>query len=899
MSKDNTLYFLNDLYNDTVISDMIGEFRNRLFNDILVGKDNIQNSTITNGDVYDLDQDSNINLRYGMPEDSYRLHLNCNILPFYSENQFLKKYEYGTPISFDEIMQNNAIFSRALYFFIGDTFIRDIKIVIERQESIIFIPSSNLLKIEDIEDLISESNVWSIMLIQKTDYYEAYMSRTSLIDGNKIYVSKLSVGKTFNSPNKNNSWTAYLTNSVSSPNLMSATNVVMQHDDYGEYFELSDEFKAYIYNFTGSIKCLIVNNPNCSGNGIYINSDEVSPIFHIPYKENPISIRNLKVWKYDSTTKRKLHPFEPLVIITHPNIYDFSNMYTVEYFIKLFEKSKSLVVSSNKEIIITRDEVESETFDLYIEWDEPTEDISNFDYYYKDYVECKGERFLQLREENALPKDIQKYSPLPFMEYTPAEYMKSAEFGDYRAWRIVKIKELLNDNPKQYEQIFNRLFIKNRKFVSKTYTITDSEHIYSRSIMDNKLHCGEDSELYVIFNEPQSYIDVYNASCRNTPCSIYFNGIRKPYTYKMNFGSRLYVYFPVSYIQNNEDIHIDIEIDSHDIEKGSIQISSTESESMIESNQRLSNNSTSNLILFDIKTNKIIQIEKFDLQLMVDKLQLKFNGVDRDNSITFKCEEVYLYDSDVLLFVPDGFDRFVLYSRIKENVKVDSGRYEKKIDLSDLTFSTTDESLCGDTVIGVASTNFYKVYTTLVTQEYLATNGHEFKITNFMGSHSIYSMFHVFYNGKLVSPEDFTTTMADGYGATVKIDIPSITESGRVDIEYLGYDERLVYSGLLRDIMENDIVYLKDYLKTPFSNINTKIFIDGYRVGENCIIQLGQSDMLMFEGLPHDITEDSKIVIYQQKYDDDPFGFKNSNRYLADITKDDEEFRTFMKEKYI
>lgn len=901
MSKNtNTLYFLNDLYNDTVISDMTGEFRNKLFNDILTGKDYIQNSTITNGDICNLDQNSSINMMYGMPVDSYRLHLNCNILPFYSESQFLKKYEYGKPISFDEIMQDNAIFSRAIYFFIGNSFIRDIRIVIERQESILFIPPSNLLRVEDIEDLVAQSTIWSIIINQKTDYYEAYMPRTSLISDNKIYVSNLSVGKVFNTPNKNNTWTAYFTNNTTSANMMSATNVVMQNDTNGVYFELSDEFKSYIYNFTGNIKCLIVNNPSCSGTGIYINKENTSPIFHIPYKENPISIRNLRIWKYDATTKRKLHPFQPMVTITHPNIYDFSNMYSSDYLVRLFEKSRKLIITSNKEVIITKDKVTTDGFDLYIEWDEPVGDVSDFDYYYKDFVECKGERFLQLREENTLPADIQTYKPLSFMDYTPSAYMESNEFGDFRAWRIVKLEELLNDNPKQYEQLFESLFIKNRKFVAKTYTISDSEHIYNRSIMDNKLHCGDDSELYVKFNEPHSYIDIYNASCKNTPCSLYFDGIRKPYSYKLSFGSRLYIYFPVSYIKNGEDIHIDLEIESSDIEKGSIYFTDVNTDNKIESSDSFSNKSTSSLVFFNIRTRELIQIEELNLQLLVDKLKLNFNGVDKDLSTSFKSENVYLYDSEYALFIPIDFDMFVLaMSAGKENIDLVSGSYEKKINLSDITFSTSNEELCRGLSIGVCTTNFYKVYTTIVTQEYLDEKGSSFIIPKFVGSHSEYNLFHVFYNGKLLSPNEFSIQMDDMYECDIIVYIPCVTEAGRVDIEYLGYNERLVYSGLLSDIMEEDIVYLRDYLEVPYSNINTKIFIDGYRIGENCIVQLGQNDMIMFQGLPHDITDESKIVIYQQKYDDDPFRFRSSNRYLSDIAKEDEEFRTFIKEKYV
>ena len=80
----------------------------------------------------------------------------------------------------------------------------------------------------------------------------------------------------------------------------------------------------------------------------------------------------------------------------------------------------------------------------------------------------------------------------------------------------------------------------------------------------------------------------------------------------------------------------------------------------------------------------------------------------------------------------------------------------------------------------------------------------------------------------------------------------------------------------------------------------TEFVIDDISLNDDIVIKTSfydsdMKDLIIRSAIKDHVTN----LIYQQKYDDDPFGFKKSNRYLADITKDDEEFRTFMKEKYI
>jgi hypothetical protein len=97
--NDYDSYFFNNLYNDELIGDKLAAFQNRLYNNILSGKEWIQNNRIINGDLDDVKIDQALNKEFNMPEGTYSLHLNTNIIPFYSEKAFFDKHKYGEVIS--------------------------------------------------------------------------------------------------------------------------------------------------------------------------------------------------------------------------------------------------------------------------------------------------------------------------------------------------------------------------------------------------------------------------------------------------------------------------------------------------------------------------------------------------------------------------------------------------------------------------------------------------------------------------------------------------------------------------------------------------------------------------------------------------------------------------------
>lgn len=330
--NDFDTYFFNDLYSDDLITNKFASFQNRLYHSILRGKGAIQHNKVLNGPITDIIMDETLNLAHGMPARSYSVHLNENIVPYYSEERFAHEYGYENPISLLTLLDDTVVFSKHMYFFINGYFINNIQIHIGKNDCTIFIPTSDdsntHMNRSQLDEIIAEGTIWSLFFSTKSDFYAGYTSRLKLFTGTKIYTSNLKRYKAYNRLVKRNAWTMYITAKQNSTDIMVGTSVTMGVDNIGEYFEMSQEFYDYIYDKSINFRCLIVNEPDSTGNGIYINTDDTRPIFTIPFERNPIPVENLIIWKYDHVNGIKQMPLAGYrdVKLTYPNIYDFTDI---------------------------------------------------------------------------------------------------------------------------------------------------------------------------------------------------------------------------------------------------------------------------------------------------------------------------------------------------------------------------------------------------------------------------------------------------------------------------------------------------------------------------------------------------------------------------------------------
>ena len=522
--NDYELYFLNNLYEDSIVNECISEFKNQLYNVILDNKKNAQQNIITSGSLSEFKIDASLNTTYKMPAYSYSMVLPYSLSPYYSEKEFFTFYGYDVPVSSVDIMKNAAVFNKSFHLFIDKYYIYDVKLVFKRHECILFIPNTSNSPTDYIENILTTSNSgqWSILWKSKSDYYDTYTTRSNLFDGTKIPVSTFSYHRIFNKE-KSNHWSIHVS-CGSTINVMLSSTATYVEDESGDYFQVSEEFRNHIYSLTTTMRCVIVNDCDCNGSGIYAESLSTLPIFQIPYKKNPIPCENIIVWEYDVNNDVKMRPILSNISLTYPNIYDFTQM--------------------------------TLNGDIYIEWLEQTADILQFNDYIGDYIECYKDTFTSMILNKTAHQKILEYLPLN-INLTSENYLVSEYKGDNRAWRLDKLIQILKDNPNRYDTFFNHMCNYSKEFNAISYTYEGKPEIYERSITDNGIHCNNASELIVLFNEPHTYIHVYNSDCLPRYCNLFINGVESKITYIMTFGSNMYIYFPCSYIENHEDIHIE------------------------------------------------------------------------------------------------------------------------------------------------------------------------------------------------------------------------------------------------------------------------------------------------------------------------------------------------------
>lgn len=889
--NDYELYFLNNMYSDELIFDMVASFRNRLYYDILAGKGSIQNNRIDSGPLNDFTIDNSLNYQYGIEPDSFSIQLNSPIVPFYSDKRFTDKHEYGKVISSMEILTDHEIFSKSLYLFVQDYFVYDFQIVIEKDFFILFIPVNihGMSKKKLMEIMSTKDSVWTLLASSKSDYYYTYMNRASLFSDDKIYISSLTEHHKYGKPVKNNAWTLYVSKEEDALNFMVGTHVSLEEDDNKKpFFRVPLEFKQFAYQNTRAMKCLIVNEPECTGTGIYVNSNTTEPIFQIPFKKNPIPIRNLIVWKYDNNTKQKCHPLVPNIEHKYPNIYDFTKM-----------------VSNH---------------DLYIEWIEPMGDASAYDSYIQDYIDCYGPNYSSMIKNSTANSYISKYRPVKDIDISSENYFTSKYRGDYRAWKLDKIVRLMKDNPHRYEEFYHRMYYTSRKMVKKSYTYERYPHIYERSVMDNGMHCNSANERIVHFTEPQAYIKVYNSSCIDRYCALYINGVRKTFTYNMTYGSDMYIYFPTSYIENHETIQIDIGLDNNiPIDDIWFKLDKEGEVYRFKDSNFLDTHCISDLIFYDHETLEIIPMNNFSLSMAIKKDEIQFSGMETFDVFAHLDTEEELFDNRPSLVVPTNADYIVLNQTAFDQPITDYSLH-KEIDLQSLSLTLKNSSHYMK-YLHIATTNFYQLYTYYIdtaklledervlyengilqvntnSTEYVVVQGFPIPFPYFKGKHDS-ERFRVYVNGLLQSPSRYIITFSNLYDDAVTLVGISLPD-GKAIVEYLGFDEELIYDGPIENLKKthDDIIYMDDFLTTPFDLEVYRIFVDGYRITNDQIKILGQNTMIMIKDPDHPITITSNIMIYKQVVDRDPYEYTVEHNFLTYVMMEDPTFRSYIIDKY-
>lgn len=907
--NDFNRYFFNNLYDDKLIQEKQTDFQNRLYRTILDGKEWIQNNRIINGHIEYIEVNQDLNLKLGVPLNTYSLQLTENIIPFYSEKLFFEKYGFGNVISSLDILRDTSVFSKTFYFFVNNYLIYDTKIVFWKDRcTILIIPESDErrsnLSAKDFEELLLEQDAdcWTIMLGTKADFFiSPLMERTRLIKDGKIRIEKFNERKVFNKPVTNNYWTMYITGRFNSYNAMIAVNTTLEEDKQGQFFAVPMEFLKFL-SIKGSVhRVLVVNEPECGGTGIYVDSEGTQPIFQIPFKKNPIPKRNLLIWAYDAEKKRKLHPIEASVDLYYPNIYDFTEMIDEAYCQTLYTKSRKLVKDASiRNIVFNFYTKGDKQYDLYIEWIEPMEDCSAYDSYIQDYMEAHRLEWANMIYNNDLPPYICDFHPILTDPHVSAlDYFKSDFYGDYRAWKLDNLVRLMLDNPKRYDELYHMIYYKAKMYITRTYNYNSEPHIYTkRNIMDNKEHCESYEEVLMLFDEPQTYLQIYDYHDITKPVSLFFNGLFHKKTYSLKYGSSMFIYFDKALIENKETIQLDIELVDEDIYSKPFNFPSFDSKVDLGELGFPRKVSLSNIIFIDEDGNYLPK-EDFKYEGKVDISEIEYIGGNETDFLSHASGDLVLYDKDEDLYVPTEHDYVVLKTYTKR-FEIDDPEAVKNIDPSELVISLKPGNsfqYLGKT-FRVVTTDFFESKEIQFSPEYIREHGYTYEYPNFKGNPSK-GRFRIYLNGYRLNPLDFEVEFSKYNQSAFFTFVPELV-TGVLTIQYCGWDEIVLYNGKIGDLRRtwDEILYLKDVLLTPFDTIAHKIFIDGVRISDDQIHIVGDGNMLMIKETYYEFSDNSTMVIYQQKNDDDPYEYNGNVPFLTNVAIDDENFREYLIQKY-
>ena len=897
---DYDRYFFNDLYDDELIRNKVHDWQTRLYSDILDGKAWYQNNRVINGDSFDFKVDDTLNLLHGFAVGTYSLSLTVSIVPFYSELEFFRKYGYGETISTMDIMKDNKVFNKNIFFYINGYLVHDAKIKIWRDYSLIFVEPSTEYDKDELDDILHDNNgddTWTLYFTTKSDYYLTTKSRAMLFDGNKVYLSNFTESRKYNKPLKYNSWNMYVSTG-SSYNLMTATSTKLEEDEKGEYFIISDEFKTLIKERAATLRCLVVNEPECTGQGTYINTEDSQAIFQIPFEKNPIPQRNLVIWEYDHETGRKMHPLVPSVKMYYPNIYDFEEMMQQAYLVYLYTSSQQLVRDKDGvPIVFGSSKVDPPVYDLYVEWIEPMDDASAYDSYIQDYIDCYKEDYASMRVYDELPEPIKSFSVLDGFGGTPFEYFSSEYKGDFRAWRLSKIREILKDNPKRYDVLFDRLFYKAKKYINKSYSIDSTPEVYERSVMSTREFCHEAQDILVNFKEPHSYILVYYYQGEKRPVFLWFNGKYTRPTTVLKYGTDLYAFFPTSLLEDNPVIEMEVELIDEPIVTKTFGFSRLNSTYDLEKCELHRNIALDNFIVTSASDDSYVNKDYFAFKVQIHRKQIEYIGSDKVDWIDEVYDYEALYDNSEELIIPSDFDFIMLgSSEISVQLSPSAGNCQKRINPDNVLIMPAKPDGAITTILNkrfhIHSTDFYTQRIFNVTDEYLTT----YEFSDFKGSPSK-KYFMIFASGIYVNPEDYTIDF-NGYNQTAVFTFRDnkYNAGTTMEILYMGYATEVLYNGKISDIQyQDDIIYFEGLSRYPFNCRTHRIYIDGYRIPSDRVKLLGQGNMIMIDQITND--DQRNIVILEQKHDDDSFEYSGS-QFLDKVSKDDPIFRQYLKEKY-
>ena len=278
---------------------------------------------------------------------------------------------------------------------------------------------------------------------------------------------------------------------------------------------------------------------------------------------------------------------------------------------------------------------------------------------------------------------------------------------------------------------------------------------------------------------------------------------------------------------------------------------------------------------------------------------IEYIGVDKVDTTSELSTEMVLATKNNELVTPNNYDCIVLkITKIKHEISDPDSNQLVNLDDVQISLAGGSSLKYVKRGLGAATTDFYQQRVFTIKQSDLTDGKYTYLYMKFVGKPDK-NRFGIYIDGLRLNPSMYDITFK-GFCKDAIIDFHSGVPTGEVIIQYISYDEIVRYNGLIDGLKktDDDILYLRDILDVPFDPMIYKIFIDGYRISDNQIRLIGQSNMIMINQIYHTFTDSSEIVIYQQEMDEDLYDFKSDSQFLDKTSIEDDTFRKYLISKY-
>lgn len=830
------LLFFNNNYDESIIQNKLVDFRESTFFQSLNLQKSVPNCKIITGGMSEFKYDKLYNIDNNLPYRAYTLSIPECIIPSQKHNQILHKYKNKVLSQLD--FMKSTLVSRTITFQIDKYFffLLNFKFDIDKTTLILYADTKEGLSEEFIKKAISENYQWTLSITPQVEFMSTYRIKTSLFTDNMVPVSLFENYYSIGKPEATDTWNMFLSCDSSDTNLLMSAEAYYNKDK--KAFVVDSRFKNFIFSKISNCHCYMLNSYQRLQYTVINTLSKAKQQITIT---NPLHPNNINIWKYDNLNMVKLNRVTEVPKLIYPNIYDFEEIYR-------------------------------KYGTIYVEYCYSPLTQTHFDNNFELYQNYNS-NFINDMNNGTLPEKIASYSPIEYLDLSYEEYREKG-YTSVQKYRLDKLIELLKDNPLRYKKLYKEISALNRNSIIFSFTINEYQSVWERELMNT-----DDFKPYldIIFEEPHTFIEFNNSLAKDRSAILFIDGRRVSISKYITIGRTLYVFFPVSFL--NEDSNVTIEI------------SNAPSISHLDTN--ITFESISDIQEFPVTSEKVsglhlgFALQENSIFISNSSVQYYYNAYkyvsDEGDVLELDHKLEYYATSDIEAYAPLEASMYVLadeYAQISA-----SGNFAKYVNSENLKISLLDSSLVGKELI-VYNADKYK---NLFDGEIELENTFEIKL--FKGEKN-HSRIRVYVDGILLKRSQYTFEFPSYYRGTIKVTIHSLPEectNMHCIIDYLPYLDSQIFNGIPSEYhYKNGVFFLSSITNRPIVLQKLKIYVNGKRVSMNNIKELPINDGIVI----FDYNKGDTIQIFIDDDDDDCYSYEDSkdNMIITDTVYNDKDF---------